>query len=119
MKIKLDENLPGRLKDALALLGHDADTVEEERLDGQPDTAIWQAAQRTGRLLITQDLDFSDIRRFRPGTHHGLLLVRLREPGRTALFRRVLAVFQIENVTNWQGCFVVITEHKTRVRRPS
>ena len=119
MKIKLDENLPVRLKDALASLGHDADTVAEEQLGGQPDTAIWQAAQQAGRLLITQDLDFSDIRRFRPGTHHGLLLVRLGEPGRTSLFRRVLAVFQTENVMDWQGCFVVITEHKTRVRRPS
>lgn len=119
MKVKLDENLPVRLKDALALLGHDADTVAEEQLDGEPDSVVWQAAQRTGRLLITQDLDFSDIRRFRPGTHHGLLLVRLHEPGRTALFRRVLAIFQTENVTDWKGCFVVVTEHKTRVRRPA
>jgi hypothetical protein len=34
-------------------------------------------AQRAGRFLVTQDLDFSDVRRFEPGSHHGLLLVRL------------------------------------------
>jgi predicted nuclease of predicted toxin-antitoxin system len=119
MKIKLDENLPVRLKAALDSWGHDTDTVAEERMAGRPDAVVWQAAQQAGRLLITQDLDFSDIRRFRPGTHHGLLLVRLRDPGRTALFRRVSTIFQTENVADWHGCFVVVTEHKTRVRRPS
>lgn len=31
----------------------------------------------------------------------------------------VRAVFQVENVEDWNGCFVVVTEHKIRVRRPS
>jgi len=38
---------------------------------------MWSAARRDERFLITQDLDFSDIRQFKPGTHPGLLLVRL------------------------------------------
>jgi predicted nuclease of predicted toxin-antitoxin system len=78
---------------------------------------VWKAAQRGGRFLITQDLDFSDIRRFRPGTHHGLLLVRLRVPGRTALVRRVQSLFEEEDVERWRGCFVVVTDTKLRVRR--
>ena len=85
MRIKLDENLPGRLVDALAALGHDVDTAVQERLAGKDDVA-WRAAQDGDRFLVTQDLDFSDIRRYTPGTHHGLLLVRLGFPGRTALF---------------------------------
>jgi predicted nuclease of predicted toxin-antitoxin system len=117
VKIKLDENLPSRLVDALARLGHEADTVAQEQLTGHPDPDIWQAAQKSGQFLITQDLDFSDIRRYRPGTHHGLLLVRLHEPGRNALFTRVRAIFETEDVENWQGCFVVATEHKIRIRR--
>jgi predicted nuclease of predicted toxin-antitoxin system len=119
MKIKLDENLPSRLVAALGQLGHEVDTVARERLTGRPDITIWRAAQEAGRFLVTQDLDFSDIRRFRPGTHHGLLLVRLREPGRTALLQRVRAAFQTEDEESWSGCFVVVTEHKLRVRRPS
>ena len=73
---------------------------------------------RYRRFLITQNLDFSDIHRFRPGTHHGLLLVRLRAPGRNALFRRLQAVFHSEDIESWRGCFVVVSEHKLRVRRP-
>ena len=118
MKIKLDENMPARLVGILLDLGHEADTVPEEGLAGRPDEAIWGAAQESGRFLITQDLDFSDVRQFVPGNHHGLLLVRLREPGRKALLKHVQAAFSREDVTNWLGCFVVLTEHKVRVHRP-
>jgi Domain of unknown function (DUF5615) len=52
VKIKLDENLPGRLVAALTDLGHDADTVVHERLAGVGDDAVWQAAQQAGRFLI-------------------------------------------------------------------
>lgn len=118
MKVKLDENLPARLVLLLAELGHDTDTVPHEGFTGRPDADIWAAAQTAERFLITQDLDFSDIRRFAPGSHHGLLLVRLRAPGREALARRVQAIFQTEPVETWKRAFVVVTDHKLRVRRP-
>ncbi len=89
MKIKLDENLPSALSELLSVLGHDVDTVVEECIAGKHDDVVWEAAQRSGRLLVTQNLDFSDIRRFRPGTHCGIVLVRLRVPSRAALVERI------------------------------
>jgi predicted nuclease of predicted toxin-antitoxin system len=79
---------------------------------------VWDAAQQAERFLITQDLDFSDVRRFQPGTHHGLMLVRLQTPSRRRLAERIESVFRIENVIDWDRCFVVVTDHKVRVRRP-
>lgn len=117
MNIKLDENMPLRIASMLSDLGHPTDTVPQEGLRGREDTDVWTAAQKASRFLITQDLDFSDIRRFVPGTHHGLLLVRLRDPGRNALTQRVQTIFQIEDVENWKTCFVVATERKIRIRR--
>jgi hypothetical protein len=118
MRIKLDENLPESLVASLAALGHDADNVRLQGMTGRADPLVWQAAQASSRLLITQDLDFSDIRRFTPGTHHGLLLVRLRLPGRLALAERLCAIFQTEPVETWVGCFVLVTDRKVRVHRP-
>jgi hypothetical protein len=86
VKIKLDENLPDRLVVVLTALGHNVDTVRTEQLTGRADPDVWGAAQAAQRFLITQDLDFSDVRRYTPGTHAGLLLVRLTRPGRKALF---------------------------------
>ncbi|HET6453593.1 MAG TPA: DUF5615 family PIN-like protein [Armatimonadota bacterium] len=118
MRLKLDENLPARLAAVLQTLGHDADTTVAEGLAGADDDSVWRAAQSAERFLVTQDLDFSDIRKFEPGTHQGILVVRLREPGRQALTERLLAIFQTEDVEAWLGCFVVATEHKIRIRRP-
>jgi predicted nuclease of predicted toxin-antitoxin system len=118
MRIKLAENLPVRLVSALTELGHDVDTVPSERIAGKDDAVVWQAAQAGHRFLVTQDLDFSDVRKYTPGTHHGLLLVRLPQPGRLALFEKIVALFQAEDVESWGGCMVTATPHKVRVRRP-
>jgi predicted nuclease of predicted toxin-antitoxin system len=117
MKIKLDENIPARLVSSLTTLGHDVDTVIREKLGGRDDPTIWEGAQVTERFLITQDLDFSDVRKFAPGTQQGPLLVRLRDPGRNALVRRIQAIFKTEDIESWEGCFVIATDRKIRVRR--
>lgn len=48
----------------------------------------------------------------------GLLLIRLSQPGRSALARRVAALFASEAIEQWHRCLVVATDHKVRVRRP-
>jgi predicted nuclease of predicted toxin-antitoxin system len=93
MNIKLDENLPRTLCAALAHLGHDVHSVFEEQLTGSPDAGIWNAAQREGRFLITQDLDFSDTRKFIPGRHQGIMLIRLNSPSRSNLIFRLQQIF--------------------------
>ena len=117
MNIKLDENLPHQLIRLLTDLGHDVDTVREEHMAGRNDDVVWAAAQAAGRFLVTQDLDFSDARKYSPGTHEGLLLVRLPQPGRSALAERVATLFRTEAVETWKGCIVSATPRKVRIKR--
>jgi predicted nuclease of predicted toxin-antitoxin system len=116
MKVKLDENLPIDLVEVLARLGHDVDTVPEEGLAGKPDESVWAASQDAHRLLVTQDLDFSDVRKYAPGTHCGLVLVRLAVPSRLNLIHRIRGVFATERVDSWAGGFVIVTDVKIRIR---
>jgi predicted nuclease of predicted toxin-antitoxin system len=118
MRLKLDENLPATLAEALRAQGHDADTVPEEALQGASDADVFSAAQAEGRFLITQDLDFADTRRYAPGTHHGILLVRLANPSRSLLRVYIERLFLEQDVEMWRGCFVVATDTKVRVRSP-
>jgi len=118
VRLKLNENLPASLAEMMRLLGHDADTVPEEALAGKEDTELWNASQAAGRFLITQDLDFADVRAFVPGTHQGILLVRLAAPSRRRLIHRIEEIFRNEDVESWRGCFVVMTDRKIRIRRP-
>jgi predicted nuclease of predicted toxin-antitoxin system len=118
MKIKLDENLPSQAAKRLRELGHEVDTVLEEGLGGQSDAMVWEAARSEGRFLITQDLDFSDTRRFVPGSHAGIMLVRLddREQRQAADF--LGAWFSMEQTEDWAGALVVASPRKIRILRP-
>ena len=60
MQFKVDENLPPELADLLAAAGHNASTVESERLSGAADPEIAAVCRQEGRILITLDLDFAD-----------------------------------------------------------
>jgi len=117
MKLKLDENVSALTAAPLRALGHDVDTVRDEHLTGADDDTVWDAAQRDGRLLVTSDLDFSDVRKFAPGRHHGIILLRLRDPSRRVIEERVLALFRTGDAASWSGCFVVATDHRVRVLR--
>lgn len=119
MRIKLDENLPQGLAARLTDLGHDVHTSQQENLVGCTDEQLWAATQKETRFLITQDMDFSDARRFAPDSHHGILLVRLYSPSRISLMERLEALFVSEPVDTWKRCFVVVSESKVRVRRPA
>jgi predicted nuclease of predicted toxin-antitoxin system len=119
MKIKLDENLPSPLAPKLGAMSHDVHTVVEEGIAGKPDPVVWQAAQSEARFLITQDMDFSNAQRLAPGTHHGILLIRMRNPSWRAIVARVADLFGREDVAHWARCFVVATENKVRVSRPA
>ena len=118
MRLKLDENMPESLVESLKGQGHDVHTVLEEQLQGAPDAEVFRAAQAEARFLVTQDLDFSDTRQYAPGTHQGILLVRLINPSRRMLRSYVERLFIEQDVGSWERCFVVATDTKIRVRRP-
>jgi predicted nuclease of predicted toxin-antitoxin system len=118
MKIKLDENIPHHVAVLLRGLGHDVHATRDEGLSGSEDTKIWDSAQKESRLLVTQDLDFSDSRKFVPGSHAGILLVRLGAGDQQTIIERIYEVFQTNEHENWEGCFVVATDRKVRVLRP-
>jgi predicted nuclease of predicted toxin-antitoxin system len=117
LRLKLDENLPTSVVPRLAALGFDVDTVLDENLGGRSDDTVWAAAQSEQRFLVTQDLDFSDARRFAPGTHAGVLIVRLPDSEQWRVADHLVAWFSDVDARTWAGCLVVATPHKVRVSR--
>jgi predicted nuclease of predicted toxin-antitoxin system len=118
MLIKLDENMSNTHAEFLRQMGHECDRVTDEGLSGETDEIVWQQACQEQRFFITLDLDFSDVRRFPPGTHPGILLLRPRTRSRQAvldLLTRILNDYPLESL---QGCLVVADEAQTRIRRP-
>ena len=101
----------------LQTLGHDADTVQAEGLAGRPDEAVLGAAKKNHQLLISQDVGLGDVRKLVPRQELGVILLRLRDPGRNRLVDRVREIFQRHDIELWRSCIVVVTERKIRVRK--
>ena len=118
MRVKLDENLGHSHAELVCAAGHVAMRVTEQGLSGAKDPAVWQHVCDTGRFFITLDLDFSDVRRFVPGTHPGILLIRARGKGRGAVARVLRRVLAEHGLKPLVGCLAVADESRTRIRRP-
>ena len=71
MKFKTDENLP--VEAAATLLARfDAETIWDEKLSGADDLVVASTSRNEGRILLTLDLDFANIRAYPPREHPGL-----------------------------------------------
>jgi predicted nuclease of predicted toxin-antitoxin system len=118
MKLKLDENLSRHLKTALTTLGHDVLTAADEGLLSQPDSVVAQAATAEGRMILTLDLEFGDLRKHPPGRHPGIVLFRPRSYGPLAVNRFVDAFVRETNLGELAGSVVLVEPDRVRVRRP-
>ena len=118
MLLKLDENLGRSHVELLRNAGHEADRVHDEGLSGESDSAVWKRVCAEGRFFITLDLDFADIRRYQPGSHHGILLLRSRSRSRPAVLQVLERVLSERQLDNLSGCLAVADETHTRIRRP-
>lgn len=114
MRIKIDESLPTSLGPILRAMGHDVQTVYDEKIAGRDDSVVWRAAQEERRFVLAQDLGFAA--RALSAPHAGLLLLRLRFPPRVAIEERIRQVFALEAAESWAGCLVAVTDVKIRVR---
>jgi predicted nuclease of predicted toxin-antitoxin system len=91
---KLDENLPADAAEQLRASGFSVHTVHDEGLVGANDEAIAEIVRREGRVLITLDRDFSDIRAYPPADHAGIVVLRPQSQdwyAVIALLRRFIA----------------------------
>jgi predicted nuclease of predicted toxin-antitoxin system len=120
VKFKLDENLGSRTAGLIGELGHDVQTVSQEKLNGIDDARLFEICATEGRCLITLDLDFADILRFPPHTGAGIAVLRLPQTVSlkvlAELVGSLLAAIERENIT---GRLWVIQAGRIRVHDPS
>ena len=116
MKFKADENVPSEAIELLRAAGHDAASVFDQSLSGRPDCDIASVCKSEGRILITLDTDFSDIRTYPPADYPGLLVLRLAKqsaPEVIRVLRRLLEMFETNDCRNqlW-----IVERERVRIR---
>ncbi len=118
MKLKLDENLPHDLADALTRQDHDVDTVLDEDLGGRKDPFVVQAATDDDRMIITLDRGVGDIRSFPPGSHAGVVVLRPSSQDPASILALVDRLLEVHELQEFSRCVVIVEPQRVRVRRP-
>lgn len=116
MKFKVDENLPRDVAAALRQSGHEACTVGDQGLIGQPDEVVAEVSRGEQRVLVTMDKDFSDIRRYPPEDYAGLIVLRTDDPSKPTVLRMMQMVTERLGATSPAGNLWIVTEDQVRSR---
>jgi predicted nuclease of predicted toxin-antitoxin system len=116
VKVKLDENMPSALAERLRSAGHDVATVPDERLGGAADPTVLGAATSEGRLLMTFDTDFANIRLYPPGSHAGIIVFRLHDLRWKILGPPVARLMESGVLERLHGGLAIVDEVRTRMR---
>ncbi len=113
--IKLDEDLPNDLVEILAALKMDVTSVRLQGWTGRPDEQLFRDIQGEGRWLLTADKGFSDIRRYRPGTHCGIVLFRPDRESRRAYLSLATKLMETVDLAIHPGSLIVVTTRGIRI----
>lgn len=71
LRVKLNENLGSRAIELFREAGQDVATVSGEDLGGTIDADLIEVCRAERRVLVTLDLDFSNVLRFPPERYAG------------------------------------------------
>lgn len=104
--------MAGLLRDAR----HEASTVLEQGMGGEPDPDVASVCQREQSTLVTLDLGFADIRTYPPEEYHGIIVFRLKRQDKMRvmdLSEQLLPMLETEPLVKrlW-----IVEEERIRIR---
>jgi predicted nuclease of predicted toxin-antitoxin system len=116
VKFKLDENLPASAAEVLADAGHNTDTVTGEGLTGAPDQSVVAAATVARRVLTTLDQGMGDIRAYPPGSHAGVVVLRLADQSAATVMQAISDLVSLTDPATLTGATAVLQRGLLRIR---
>mgnify|MGYP001458474568 CR=1 FL=1 len=116
MNFKIDENLPHEFVDLLAAAGYSSETVAQENLTGADDAVVGRVCKEENRILLTLDLDFSDIRRYPPDAFPGFVVLRPNSQDKLHLIQVLRSVLPLLSTETVQNRLWIVDESGVRIR---
>lgn len=116
MRVKLDENMPAAMLELLQTAGHDPTTVTQQGLSGAADRDVMQAATAEGRILLTFDTDFGNVRHYPVGSHSGVVVFRLRDQRWAQLEGPARRLLESRVLERLHGGLAIVDESRIRLR---
>lgn len=116
MNLFADECVYKVTVDLLRLWGHDVITAQEAGLSGRLDEEILAYALMHERVLITIDMDFSNIRHYTPGSHRGIIVAKIRPRNVDAIHKVLQYLLTNIEPDKLSASLVIVDQSKYRIR---
>jgi len=102
VKILVDENIPTITVEELRRRGNEVLDIRGTSSQGMPDAQLWA------------DKGFAD---HRDDAHHGILIIRLRQPNENRIHTRIISALDQYPEESWPGMLVVMRDNVQSVSR--
>jgi predicted nuclease of predicted toxin-antitoxin system len=106
----LDENIPKTAGNYLLSLGHQVLDIRNTVDEGIPDTKIFKLAQNNQAIFLTTDKDFFHTIPHIFESHHGVIVIALRQPNRNAIIEKLIWVIKNINLDDFTNRIVLIRD---------
>jgi predicted nuclease of predicted toxin-antitoxin system len=116
MRFKVDENLPREATALLLSAGHDAMSVLDQRMGGTPDPDLYAICQQERRVLVTLDLDFSNIRAYPPRESAGIIVLRPGSQDKLTVVQVIDRLLPLLDRQSPAGALWLVGKERVRMR---
>ncbi len=96
---------------------HDVVTVQEAGLAGEADDVVLARAVAERRILITNDMHFSNILLFPPARHLGIIVLKIRPHVLERVHAVLLRFLDTTDPAKMTKTLAIIDRNKRRIRR--
>lgn len=114
----IDEDLHRSLATILSSLGFEVLDIRDHGLRGKPDDAIFAFAQKHKAILFSGDLGFSNILRFPPGKHQGIVILRFPNEISTARINKEVKGLLLKiPKADYKSNLIIVSPGNIRIRK--
>jgi predicted nuclease of predicted toxin-antitoxin system len=117
MRLLADMGISMGLVYWLRSAGHEVIHLQEQRLHRLPDGDIFAKAAGEHRVILTFDLDFSEIVALSHGANVSAIIYRLNNTRTTFVIERTKNVLQQASDALDSGAIVIVEDSRIRIRR--
>lgn len=117
MRFLADMGVSLRVVAWLRAEGHDVVHLRDQGLQRLPNGEIFTKASAEQRIILTFDLDFSELLALSGDKNVSVVLFRLRDATTEFVIRRLQTVLIVSSEALQKGAIVVVEDSRHRVRR--
>lgn len=114
----IDECVSMQTQILIERLGFNVENVKDLGLKGASDKDVFRLAQETGKILVTNDRGFGDVRKYPPSSHKGVIVIKAHDLKSLLNCHRTLESL-LATEHEFKGILFVVNENKYRKKKRS